>query len=98
TNLEVVDTLCALLDELVPDSPHRPHARLKTFVSDRPGHDLRYAIDATKLQTELGWAPRERFETGLRRTLQWYLDNRAWCRRVMDGSYRGQRLGTGEGQ
>ncbi len=98
TNLEVVDTLCALLDELVPDSPHRPHARLKTFVSDRPGHDLRYAIDATKLQTELGWAPRERFETGLRRTLQWYLDNRAWCRRGMDGSYRGQRLGTGGGQ
>ena len=95
TNLEVVDTLCALLDELVPDSPHRPHAQLKTFVTDRPGHDLRYAIDATKLKTELGWAPRERFETGLRRTLQWYLDNQAWCRRVMDGSYRGQRLGAG---
>ncbi|TNF50759.1 MAG: dTDP-glucose 4,6-dehydratase [Gammaproteobacteria bacterium] len=98
TNLEVVDTLCALLDELVPDSPHRPHARLKTFVSDRPGHDLRYAIDATKLRAELGWAPHERFETGLRRTLRWYLDNQTWCRRVMDGSYRGQRLGTGEGR
>ena len=95
TNLEVVDTLCALLDELVPNAPHRPHAQLKTFVTDRPGHDLRYAIDATKLKTELGWAPRERFETGLRRTLQWYLDNQDWCRRVMDGSYRGQRLGAG---
>ena len=95
TNLEVVDTLCALLDELVPNAPHRPHARLKTFVTDRPGHDLRYAIDASKLKTELGWAPRERFETGLRRTLQWYLDNQDWCRRVMDGSYRGQRLGAG---
>ncbi len=98
TNLEVVDTLCGLLDELVPDSPHRPHAQLKVFVTDRPGHDQRYAIDATKLKTELGWAPQERFETGLRRTLAWYLENPDWCGRVMDGSYRGQRLGTGAGK
>ena len=93
TNLEVVDTLCALLDEALPDSPHRPHAKLKKFVTDRPGHDRRYAIDATKLKNSLGWAPRETFETGLARTLRWYLDTQAWTRRVTDGSYRGQRLG-----
>jgi dTDP-glucose 4,6-dehydratase len=96
TNLEVVDTLCSLLDELLPDSPHRPHARLKVFVKDRPGHDKRYAIDATKLKTELGWAPQESFESGMRRTVAWYLENQAWCRRVTDGSYRGQRLGGGD--
>jgi dTDP-glucose 4,6-dehydratase len=95
TNLEVVDTLCALLDEALPTSPHRPHARLKKFVPDRPGHDRRYAIDAGKLKRELGWAPTENFESGLRRTLRWYLDNRPWVERVTDGSYRGQRLGTG---
>jgi dTDP-glucose 4,6-dehydratase len=97
TNLEVVDTLCALLDERLPDSPHRPHARLKTFVPDRPGHDRRYAIDATKLRTELGWEPQESFRSGLRRTLDWYLANQDWCGRVMDGSYRGERLGTVSG-
>jgi dTDP-glucose 4,6-dehydratase len=95
TNLEVVDTLCALLDEALSDSPHRPHKQLKQFVTDRPGHDQRYAIDASKLQRELGWSPQETFETGLRRTLHWYLDNQAWVQRVMDGSYLGQRLGTG---
>ena len=95
TNLEVVDGLCAILDELLPDSPHRPHARLKKFVPDRPGHDRRYAIDATKLKTELGWQPQETFETGLKRTVQWYLDHPQWIRRVMDGSYRGERLGSG---
>jgi dTDP-glucose 4,6-dehydratase len=95
TNLEVVDTLCALLDEVLPASPHRPHAKLKKFVPDRPGHDRRYAIDAGKLKHELGWAPTESFESGLRRTLRWYLDNRPWVERVTDGSYRGQRLGTG---
>lgn len=94
TNLEVVDTLCALLDELRPDSTHRPHAALKTFVADRPGHDRRYAIDAGKLRRELGWAPRESFETGLRRTLAWYLENANWCARVMDGRYLGERLGA----
>jgi dTDP-glucose 4,6-dehydratase len=94
TNLEVVDTLCALLDAALPSSPHRPHARLKQFVTDRPGHDQRYAIDATKLKRELGWVPQETFETGLRRTLAWYLDNHDWVQRVMDGSYLGQRLGT----
>jgi len=95
TNLEVVDTLCALLDEALPHSTHRPHAKLKQFVPDRPGHDRRYAIDASKLKRELGWAPTESFETGVRRTLRWYLDNRQWVQRVTDGSYRGQRLGSG---
>ncbi len=93
TNLEVVDALCALLDELCPGSPHRPHAQLKRFVTDRPGHDRRYAIDAGKLERELGWRPRESFESGLRRTVSWYLDNTAWAERVMDGRYRGERLG-----
>ncbi|MBK5941134.1 dTDP-glucose 4,6-dehydratase [Halochromatium roseum] len=93
TNLEVVDTLCRLLDETLPNSPHRPHDQLKEFVTDRPGHDRRYAIDATKIQTELGWQPIETFETGLARTLAWYLDNQAWTQRVTDGSYRGERLG-----
>jgi dTDP-glucose 4,6-dehydratase len=94
TNLQVVDTLCALLDGLLPDSPHRPHGDLKTFVADRPGHDMRYAIDSTKLQSELGWKPLESFESGMRRTLVWYLENQSWCKRVTDGSYRGERLGS----
>lgn len=84
-----------MLDECLPDSPYRPHDQLKAFVPDRPGHDRRYAIDAGKLQAELGWEPQERFESGLRRTLTWYLENRAWCRRVLDGSHRGERLGIG---
>ncbi len=93
TNLQVVDTLCALLDELVPDSAHRPHAGLKTFVTDRPGHDRRYAIDAGKIKRELGWAPQESFDSGLRATVAWYLKHRDWCERVTNGSYRGERLG-----
>ncbi|MGD2084371.1 MAG: dTDP-glucose 4,6-dehydratase [Chromatiales bacterium] len=96
TNLEVVDALCGVLDELCADSPHRPHIRLKTFVPDRPGHDRRYAIDASRIRGELGWRPRESFESGLRRTVSWYMDNAQWCRRVQDGSYRGQRLGLAQ--
>ena len=95
TNLAVVETLCHLLDELLPDSPHKPHAQLMTFVTDRPGHDLRYAIDANKIQQTLGWQPQETFTTGLRKTVQWYLENRQWWQRVRDGSYRGERLGLG---
>ncbi|SDX07939.1 dTDP-glucose 4,6-dehydratase [Thiocapsa roseopersicina] len=94
TNLEVVDTLCALLDKHLPDSPYRPHAGLKTFVKDRPGHDRRYAIDAGKLKRELGWEPAETFESGMRLTVDWYLDHPDWCRRVTDGSYLGERLGA----
>jgi dTDP-glucose 4,6-dehydratase len=94
TNLEVVETLCSLLDEMLPNSAHKPHYELVNFVTDRPGHDLRYAIDATKIQQTLGWQPEETFETGLRKTVQWYLDNREWWQRVQDGSYRGERLGV----
>ena len=93
TNLEVVDTLCALLDELLPDSPHRPHSQLKTFVSDRPGHDWRYAIDASKIRNQLGWRPQETFESGMRKTVQWYLEHLDWCEAVKADSYDGQRLG-----
>lgn len=94
-NIEVVKTVCALLDELVPESGHSPHENLIEFVKDRPGHDKRYAIDATKMQAELGWKPAETFETGLRKTVQWYLDNKEWCRHVQDGSYQRERLGVG---
>ncbi|HEY0036761.1 MAG TPA: dTDP-glucose 4,6-dehydratase [Longimicrobium sp.] len=93
TNLEVVRTICALLDELAPDAAIGEHASLITFVTDRPGHDQRYAIDASKIEGELGWRPEETFETGLRRTVEWYLANREWCQRVMDGSYQLERLG-----
>ena len=93
-NIEVVHTLCALLDELAP-SRHSPYIQLIAHVADRPGHDLRYAIDAGKIGRELGWTPRETFETGLRKTVQWYLDNQTWCQRVQDGSYQRERLGTG---
>ena len=91
TNLEVVETLCALLDELAADSTHRPHSSLITYVTDRPGHDRRYAIDAGKIARELGWTPSETFETGLRRTVAWYLDNREWSERVSSGAYRARR-------
>ncbi len=95
TNLQVVDVLCDTLDELLPESVHRPHAGLKTFVKDRPGHDRRYAIDASKLHKELGWQPVETFETGLYKTVQWYLSNQDWCAAVLADSYQGERLGLG---
>jgi dTDP-glucose 4,6-dehydratase len=94
TNIEVVQTICTLLDELVPHSPHKPHKALISFVDDRPGHDKRYAIDASKMTNELGWQPRETFLTGLRKTVQWYLDNLEWCQHVQEGSYQRQRLGN----
>jgi len=95
TNLEVVTAICDLLDEFLPGSPHRPHASLVTFVADRPGHDRRYAMDATKIRSELGWRPRESFETGLRKTVAWYLDNRWWWEPIWSKRYHGTRLGTG---
>lgn len=87
-NIEVVHTVCALLDELCPESAHRPHAHLITHVQDRPGHDVRYAIDASKIQRELGWTPVETFESGIRKTVQWYLDNPEWVNRVKSGAYQ----------
>jgi dTDP-glucose 4,6-dehydratase len=98
TNLAVVTQICALLDEMVPDSPHRPHARLATFVADRPGHDLRYAMDAARLARDLGWRPQESFDTGLRKTVRWYLDNRWWWEPIWSGRYRGARLGAAAAQ
>ncbi|EWG98235.1 dTDP-glucose 4,6-dehydratase [Halomonas sp. BC04] len=94
TNLEVVERLCDLLDDI---SPRRngQYRDLMRFVADRPGHDLRYAIDACKLEAELGWRPLETFESGLRKTVQWYLTHEVWWRRVLDGRYQGQRLGAG---
>ncbi|MEJ2574951.1 MAG: dTDP-glucose 4,6-dehydratase [Gammaproteobacteria bacterium] len=93
TNLQVVETICSHLDELLPDSHNVPHANLIKFVPDRPGHDKRYAIDAGKLERELGWRPAETFESGLRKTVKWYLDNRTWWERVLSGAYQGERLG-----
>ncbi|WP_438012710.1 dTDP-glucose 4,6-dehydratase [Psychrobacter raelei] len=93
-NIEVVKTICQILDERQPQANGQPYESLITFVKDRPGHDLRYAIDATKIQQELGWTPKETFDTGIRKTVQWYLDNLSWCRRVQDGSYQRERLGV----
>jgi dTDP-glucose 4,6-dehydratase len=95
SNLQVVESLCDLLQELAPVAQRR-YRDLITFVQDRPGHDHRYAIDAGKIERELGWAPRETFESGLRKTVQWYLDNQTWCARVQDGSYQRERLGLGK--
>ena len=94
-NLDVVETICELLEELAPNKPHGvAHYRdLITFVADRPGHDLRYAIDASKIARELGWLPQETFESGMRKTVQWYLANESWWKQVQDGSYQGERLG-----
>jgi dTDP-glucose 4,6-dehydratase len=96
-NIEVVRAICGLLDELRPSTHDgiKKYEELITFVKDRPGHDVRYAIDASKIQRELGWVPRETFESGLRKTVEWYLDNENWWRSVLDGSYQGQRLGLG---
>jgi dTDP-glucose 4,6-dehydratase len=93
TNLAVVEAVCQLLDELAPRSPHLPHAKLVTHVADRPGHDQRYAIDASKLASELDWLPKESFESGLRKTVAWYLAHRGWWNRVLETRYDGSRLG-----
>ena len=92
-NIEVIQKICALLDELVAEPAVSDHASLITYVTDRPGHDFRYAIDAAKIERELGWKPAERFETGLRKTVQWYLDHLGWCRSVTGSKGEPQRLG-----
>jgi dTDP-glucose 4,6-dehydratase len=87
-NLDVVNTICLVLDELRANDPVVPHKNLITFVKDRPGHDRRYAMDATKIESELGWRPKETFESGMRKTIEWYLDNQAWIESVTSGAYR----------
>ncbi|MGB9366367.1 MAG: dTDP-glucose 4,6-dehydratase [Xanthobacteraceae bacterium] len=94
TNLQVVEAICALMDELAPNAKIGPRRALLTFVPDRPGHDLRYAIDAGKIAAELQWKPRESFESGLRKTVEWYLANLSWWERIRSGVYRGERLGV----
>jgi len=93
-NIDVVIAICTLLDEMLPNSQHRPHEQLITFVTDRPGHDRRYAMDAAKIERELGWQPRESFDSGLHKTVRWYLDNRSWWEPIWSEKYRGARLGT----
>lgn len=97
-NIEVVQTICALLEELAPNKPAgvEHYCDLITYVKDRPGHDMRYAIDAGKIERELGWRPEETFETGMRKTVNWYLNNEKWWRSVQDGSYAGERLGLND--
>lgn len=96
-NIDVVRTICEVMERtLGKEFPHAPFQDLISFVSDRPGHDTRYAIDAGKIERELGWTPEETFETGLAKTVNWYLNNRDWWNRVLDGSYRLTRIGTGD--
>jgi dTDP-glucose 4,6-dehydratase len=95
TNIQVVKTICAMLDEMVP-SPAGPRERLITFVSDRPGHDRRYAIDPSKIERELGWSAGETFETGLEKTVRWYAGNRRWWQSIIEGGYRAERIGQGQ--
>jgi len=96
TNIEVVKTICTILDDLRPNHPDdiRKYEELIAYVTDRPGHDIRYAIDASKIEKTLGWSPDETFESGIRKTVKWYLENDSWCQHVLDGSYQGERLGV----
>ena len=93
-NLDIVNTICSTLDELKPRSNGSSYSELITYVTDRPGHDFRYAIDASKINKDLGWSPAETFETGIRKTIQWYLDNEQWWRNIQDGTYNQERLGV----
>jgi dTDP-glucose 4,6-dehydratase len=93
-NVAIVKMICAILDAALPHSTHRPHEKLIAFVTDRPGHDLRYAVDDAKIRRELGWQPKETLESGLKKTVQWYLDNRAWWESIRSGGYQGERLGN----
>ncbi|HEY3918857.1 MAG TPA: dTDP-glucose 4,6-dehydratase [Stellaceae bacterium] len=95
-NLALVKTLCAFLDEALPRSPHRPHESLIEFVADRPGHDLRYAVDDGKIRRELDWQPQETLATGLEKTVAWYLEHRDWWEKIRSGGYQGERLGRSE--
>ena len=92
-NIDLVKLICSLLDEMRPRADGKPHATAITYVTDRPGHDMRYAINASRARGELGWAPQENFESGFRKTVKWYLDNPQWIQAILDGSYRLERLG-----
>jgi len=92
-NIDIVNTICFILDELKPRSNKKSYSELITYVTDRPGHDFRYAIDASKIKNDLGWTPKETFETGIRKTIQWYLDHEDWWRKIQDGTYNQERLG-----
>ena len=92
-NLDLVNILCRILDDLRPRSDGKAYSEQITFVTDRPGHDLRYAIDASKIHGELGWAPKQDHQSGFRKTVEWYLDNEPWWKTILDGSYQLQRLG-----
>ena len=93
TNLSVVESICSIMDELSPSLRHRPCSSLITFVKDRPGHDQRYSMDVSKAKRELGWEPQHDFESGLRKTIEWYLENPGWVERITSGVYRRERLG-----
>jgi len=93
-NIVIIDRICEILDELRPSGDGSSYSALKTFVTDRPGHDRRYAINAAKIERELGWRPTETFETGIRKTIEWYLDNRAWCDEINEKKYQRQRIGS----
>ncbi len=92
-NIDIVKSICFILDELRPRSNGDPYQNLITYVKDRPGHDYRYAIDASKIKNDLGWKPKETFETGIRKTIKWYLDNEVWWKRIQNGTYNQERLG-----
>ncbi len=94
TTVQMVEAITTLLDELLPGSKYKPHKSLMQFVKDRPGHDRRYAIDAGKIKQELGWMPQESFETGMRKTVQWYLENNDWCEHILNGAYQLERQGV----
>lgn len=96
TNINIVKTICRTVDRLRPDLTHSPSESLITYVKDRPGHDRRYAVDASKIRDQLGWVPRQDFESGIESTIQWYLENPVWVERVLSGEYRRERLGLGE--
>ncbi len=96
-NIDVVNAVCAILDDLRPAANNRPYAELIEYVTDRPGHDFRYAIDATRIKEELGWSPQETFDSGMLKTVEWYLANQAWVKNVQEGCYDGSRLGTANG-
>ena len=93
TNLDIVNTICKYLDDIFPRKNNKSYTELICFVQDRPGHDFRYAIDASKIKKDLGWSPKENFKTGIKKTIQWYLDNQKWWRNIQQESYNQERLG-----